>query len=423
VANIRRYLSELWQKSKFFVQNFNLFPSIPPSIEEHQLQNERISTRLFIFLLISSLAILLLYTSLITVTQTVNVNATSVRQYLELYSRYPQTLSCPCTKISINYGTFLNLQYTLHQVCNSSFVTQDWIDYLAASNGNNEVHIVDFRWTGTYTFQGLSSLCALVNQTISDSLSQFYLSQYVSASVTTLNTFESEISALTNQFILSTTNDFLLSLSTIRGTTQSNALLSDQQTNYRVYIPSGAYQTHSLTQPLQYGNCSCATLAKCSYQYPITNIANSTIIFFVPGMYVGCYIIESLLQSDLRCFYNQTCINQLQSYSLAKATVNVTALNNSLSSRFFENSTIEELVNQLMVEEWTPSKMYENYYNECQPSQCTYTHQTKNSVIYIVTTLVGLIGGLITVLKLIVPRLVKFIRRKKELTRSEIGKI
>jgi len=103
--------------------------------------------------------------------------------------------------------------------------------------------------------------------------------------------------------------------------------------------------------------------------------------------------------------------------------VNVTALNNSLSSRFVENSTIEELVNQLMVEEWNSSRMYDNYYNECQPSQCTYTHQKKNSIIYIVTTLVGLIGGLITVLKLIVPRLVAFIRRNKELTRPEIGKL
>jgi beta-lactamase regulating signal transducer with metallopeptidase domain len=103
--------------------------------------------------------------------------------------------------------------------------------------------------------------------------------------------------------------------------------------------------------------------------------------------------------------------------------VNVTVLNNSLSSRFVENSTIEELVNQLMVEEWNRSIIYENYYNECQPSQCTYTHQTKNSIIYIVTTLVGLIGGLITVLKLIVPRLVKFIRKNKELTRPEIGKL
>ena len=170
---------------------------------------------------------------------------------------------------------------------------------------------------------------------------------------------------------------------------------------------------------LLYGNCSCATSATCSYQSKIYDSSNIT----VPGIYIGCYIIESLLQSDLRCFYNQTCINQLQSYSLAKTTLNVTALNTSLPSHFFENSTIEELLNQLMVEEWNRSIIYENYYNDCQPSQCTYTHQTKNSVIYIVTTLVGLIGGLITVLKLIVPRLVMLVRNKRELPRTQNGKI
>jgi hypothetical protein len=94
--------------------------------------------------------------------------------------------------------------------------------------------------------------------------------------------------------------------------------------------------------------------------------------------------------------------------------MNITALDTSLSSRYLENSTIEDLLDELMIEEWSPSIMYENYFNECEPTECSYTHQTKNSIIYIVTTLTGLIGGLITALKLIVPRLVKFARRKKE---------
>ncbi len=411
------------QKLRDYFYTLNVFPSIPPSIEEYQLQNERISTRLFILLLISSLGILLLYSSLINVTQTVNIKAPTIAQYSQLYLTYPQTLTCPCTKISINYETFLNVQYTFHQVCNSSFVTQDWIDYLYAYSGNRAVYVIDFPYIATNTFQGLSTLCALVNQTISNDLSQFYSSQYVSASVTTLNTFQSEISALVNQFILSTTNDFLLSLSTIRSTTQSNSIYSALQTNCKFDAYPDFNVLAAYPDILSYGSCSCATLATCASQSKIHGSSNLDVLFYVPGIYIGCYIIESLLQSDLRCFYNQTCINQLQSYSLANTTVNVTALNNSLSSRFFENSTIEELVNQLMVEEWNSSRMYDNYYNECQPSQCTYTHQTKNSIIYIVTTLVGLIGGLITVLKLIVPRLVMFVRNKRELPRIQNGKI
>ncbi|CAF1563008.1 unnamed protein product [Adineta steineri] len=81
----------------------------------------------------------------------------------------------------------------------------------------------------------------------------------------------------------------------------------------------------------------------------------------------------------------------------------------SLLVRFHMNSTIQELVDKLMVEEWTNSTIYDGYYNECQPSKCSYSHETKNGLIYIITTVIGLVGGLITVLKLIIPRAVRFI--------------
>jgi hypothetical protein len=66
--------------------------------------------------------------------------------------------------------------------------------------------------------------------------------------------------------------------------------------------------------------------------------------------------------------------------------------------------------------------MYESYYNECQPTQCTYRIETRNDLIYIVTTLFGIVGGLITVLKLVVPRLVKLVRKKRELPGPATGK-
>jgi beta-lactamase regulating signal transducer with metallopeptidase domain len=103
--------------------------------------------------------------------------------------------------------------------------------------------------------------------------------------------------------------------------------------------------------------------------------------------------------------------------------MNVTALDKSLSSRFLPNSTLKAIVDELMVEQWNQSIMYDRYYNECQPIKCAYTYQTKNSIVYIVTTLLGLLGGLITVLKLIVPRVVMFVRKKKELIGPHICKI
>jgi hypothetical protein len=270
------------------------------------------------------------------------------------------------------------------------------------------------------TFQGLSALCGLVNETISNSLTQFYLNQYISASVIPLQVFESQASSVISQFISSTANDFLLSLATIRNTTQSNALYSAQGTNYYYYTPPNSVDPREYVQ--SYGNCTCSSSPKCVDQSSIYNGNEGTILFSVPGIYIGCYNIESLLQSDLRCFYNQTCINQLQSYLISSSSMNITALDKTLLVQFLENSTIEVVVDQLMVQQWNQSKMYDRYYNACQPAECIYTHQTKNNPIYIITTLIGLLGGLITVLKLIVPRLVIFLCKKQEQPRPHIGK-
>ncbi|CAF0809188.1 unnamed protein product [Adineta steineri] len=293
----------------------------------------------------------------------------------------------------------------LHQICDGDFVTQQWIDYLATPSENSKLNYTDFRLTGTFTFQTMNALCTLVNQTISNSLIQFYSNQYVSASVTPSNIFQLQTDAFVSQFISSTTNGFLLSLAMIRNTTQSNSLFSGHLTNYLLYESGGAMARIAR----RYGNCTCTSSVTCISQSPMYDLANDTILFSVPGLYTGCYIIESLLQSDLQCFYDQACINKLQLYLGSSTLMNVTALDISLSIQYLENSTIADVLDQLMVEEWKNSSMYENYYNECQPSRCTYTVPAKNSAIYIVTTLIGLVGGLITVFKLMVPYLIECI--------------
>jgi hypothetical protein len=147
------------------------------------------------------LCILLLYTSLINITQTVNVKAPTIQQYSQFYKLYGETLTCDCTQISIDYEKFIDIQYTFHQVCNSDFVKQDWIDYLATAArtiGQSD----DFRVTSPSAFQTLTAFCTLVNETISNSLTQFYSSQYVSASVTPENVFQSQTNVLISQFIV-----------------------------------------------------------------------------------------------------------------------------------------------------------------------------------------------------------------------------
>ena len=64
-----------------------------------------------------------------------------------------------------------------------------------------------------------------------------------------------------------------------------------------------------------------------------------------------------------------------------------------------------------MVENWNLSIMYDHYYDQCQPVLCSYAYIAKNDAIYIVTTVFGLVGGLVTALKIAIPRLVRIITR------------
>ncbi|CAF4345422.1 unnamed protein product, partial [Adineta steineri] len=201
-------------------------------------------------------------------------------------------------------------------------------------------------------FQALNVSCQLSSQTISNHLIQFYSSEYVSASVTPVQVLQSQTQAFVSQFISSITHDFLLSISTIRKTTQSNSLLAGQFTNYYLYTPSNNY-IESYSQ--SYGNCNCVFSATCSQESRIYDSKGSKVLFIVPGMYIACYTIEALLQSNLQCFFNETCINQIQSYFTRYLSMNLTALDISLLVQFRMNSTIEELVDELMVEEWNSS--------------------------------------------------------------------
>jgi len=261
----------------------------------------------------------------------------------------------------------------------------------------------------------------MANQTIFNSLTQLYSNQYVSATVTSSNLFKLQTEILIHQFITLAKTNLFLSLDLIQNTSQANILTSAKKTNYPFHYETGF--SPSMFE-VTYFNCSCRTSVKCIYPLSIYDYPNNTMLFNVPGFYTGCYIVEAVLQSTLECFYNQTCITEIQSY-FDISPVNITALDPLLSIKYSYNSTIQQLLDDLMVEEWNTPTTYENYYNQCQPIQCTYTYERKNSAIYILTVLLGLMGGLITVLKLIVPKLVKLVRKRRrgrQMPTSEIGK-
>ena len=117
---------------------------------------------------------------------------------------------------------------------------------------------------------------------------------------------------------------------------------------------------------------------------------------------MGCLPIYGLRQSTLECFYNFTCLQALADF--VNMTVVFDPLNVSTSSRFLPvpSVPIGRLIDELFIETWGTTNNYSAYLTSCAPALCQYTHAEKNTIIYIVTTCLGLYGGLTIAVKFFV---------------------
>ena len=415
-------LGQYFHRLKRLVWNLNLFELAPPTTDQHQLINQLISTRLFIVIFLLAIAILLSFLSSITIDQTFTRKNPTLQEYQQLYDKYRQTLTCPCTHVSIELSFFIHIDYTFHQLCSSDFVAPKWFDYLLRARlENSALWSRDFRSTSFYTFQSLASLCQDADDTISNNLKRFYANQYVSMILTPAPLLKTQLQAQIDQFRLSIVGEFLSSSRIIRGTLHGNALLSTLLTNALLRLNYATGVTY-VVQVMYGTDCSCVVSSWCSVRSRFFDGLTTNILFIVPGMYSGCFLVESLLQSTLECFYSDSCFNQLTGYISTTTLSNATILNATASSRYLPTTNVSDIVNQLMLETWNWTMMYDKYYAECEPYECRYTIKTRNDIVYIVTTLIGLIGGLVTALKITIPLLVAIARRKRRIMIPETGK-
>ena len=131
-------------------------------------------------------------------------------------------------------------------------------------------------------------------------------------------------------------------------------------------------------------------------------------VFIVPGFRVGCTPYYALAQSTLECLFNATCINttahwisNLPSSSWPKP------LNSSLPSKYSVSEEMTTIYDQMMTDTWKITKQFSSYYALCAPTECTYTYIGRFDLLYLVTMLTGLFGGLIATLRLISPFLIQ----------------
>ena len=177
--------------------------------------------------------------------------------------------------------------------------------------------------------------------------------------------------------------------------------------------------------PPAFNVCACSVVFNCLdplytagrfiCQYG-DNCMASTVVWQVPGMSDGCSYYERYMNSDLRCFYNQTCINVMLSMfnvdmphrlPLPDAAFRFTPLS-SVGSKFQPATKLESIFRDFMLEEWKILPYYAGHYHNCAPGFCTYTITSRSEPVYVISTIISFFGGLVVVLRLLVPMLVRF---------------
>ncbi|CAF1157256.1 unnamed protein product, partial [Didymodactylos carnosus] len=409
----------LWSRINDKIRTFNIFKN-PEKKTTYDLTNQYYATRLFILCLTISMVILISYTTLTTVTITVKIEQPTSFVFLQqLYPKYNQTLNCPCTQISIKYKEFISFQPTFHQVCSSDFISQSWFNYDPV---DFSMVALDFRVTMSSSFLALLTFCKLSIETIQNTLLVFNSSTFVTSNVISENLFQVRAVEFISLFQETTIKSFQNSLKMISETTQGNALAA----SIYIVLDNSSHQLLSVSPFFSINNntgeiCWCKVNKSCVIDSAIYSLwtpdyTDIPTLFNIPHFYIGCYIIESLLLSTLECFFNQSCLDSINTYlySMSLYPFNATIMNSSLESQYKISTPIGEIVQQLMIEQWNDQIFYDQYYSACQPIECTYTYQKQADLIYMITTIIGLLGGVTTVLKLLIPSFVSFLSREKD---------
>lgn len=187
---------------------------------ERSIRQQKIITRIYLILLIgmnifalhviTNLFVSLigtflgfaLYTSLSTETTTITVSNPSFNTYEHLQLLHSNTLTCPCSTMTIRYHTFIKIFPILHQVCSSTFVSKSWISILM-SIINQDVP-TDWRNQAGSQFQLLSDLCQLAKKTSDDAVRRFNIQYFITSNLLPESDFYVQINATLDQYFHST---------------------------------------------------------------------------------------------------------------------------------------------------------------------------------------------------------------------------
>ncbi|CAF3712628.1 unnamed protein product, partial [Rotaria socialis] len=245
----------------------------------------------------------------------------------------------------------------------------------------------------------LSSFCTMANDAMNTSLALFVGTQFIASQILTNDQFQAQINKTVSLLFLDISLSFRQAIDYLEAIIHGNAIMSSYMSNWQFIVNPSANARFIRTRPVWYGNCSCASSDKCSLPMSITNIS-------FPGLLIGCLPLPVLLQSTLECFYNQACLDTLHYALFDHKKMKSLPTSLMMSSHFLPNASIGSIFDELFVENWLREYDYEAFFRACGVSMCTYIYSTRPDILYVLTTIIGLIGGLTVFLRIICPLLV-----------------
>ncbi|CAF1136735.1 unnamed protein product [Adineta steineri] len=409
---VKRFCQLIKQK----LIELNLFKNGISPQDEHILRRQRYTTRIYLILLSLALIILILFTTLQPQTIHVIKKSPTLPDFDQLYDQYPSTLRCPCQNTTIEKELITKIKPEYHEVCKSDFISSEWINLQFLQSSSLPLKTRDIRYQSQFHFQLLSTLCSIANQTIQDSLESFYRTKLITNYVLPREIFQTQMNSTIEEFKRNVPETFQRILNLLRLNFDINQFITPMNSlftfpysfdeNYQVfknflffYYPR---KERDDCNSVLDDECLCTSLS--SYEcYRETMINESGISSIIPGMFQTWNPLQSLLISTLECFYQDQCFSQITKF------INSTKNFTKLSSNKTQYERIDKIVNNLFIESWTNESLFDSYFDHCRPLECQYSYKTRFSLIYTITTILGLIGGINTALRLLLPILVKSI--------------
>ena len=192
----------------------------------------------------------------------------------------------------------------------------------------------------------------------------------------------------------------------IRQSISGNQFISRLNTNYR--LVTNYNRTTGATvgvQPVVLPNgCSCFDPSGCPQHILLFENHRATNGTSVLGMMFNCQPLDGALTSSLECFYQPSCLSLIQQVLSISMTPPPLTSN---GSRFSPTTTVQVLLNDLMIEQLIDEVLFTQYYSRCNPTYCIYSYSHRLDVLFMVTLVISVFGGLSIIVKLISTLLVK----------------